>query len=109
MHPYLMQRLIKDRGKDLVINVGFEDNGDSVTALFEDGSSATGRLLVGADGANSRIRKQYLPGATQTETGLIAIGGKQALTDSVRHQLPPAARNMATGMQRVRESELEST
>ena len=71
----------------------FEDNGDSVTAFFENGSSATGRLLVGADGANSRVRKQYLPGATQTETGLIAIGGKQALTDAVRDQLPPAARN----------------
>ena len=71
----------------------YEDHGDAVTAFFEDGSSATGTVLIGADGANSRIRKQYLPQATQTETGLIAIGGKQALTDDVRDTLPSSARN----------------
>jgi 2-polyprenyl-6-methoxyphenol hydroxylase-like FAD-dependent oxidoreductase len=71
----------------------YEDHGDSVTAFFEDGTSVTGSVLVGADGANSRIRRQYLPGATQTETGLIAIGGKQALTDELRAKLPPKARN----------------
>ncbi|MGC4994536.1 FAD-dependent oxidoreductase [Nocardia salmonicida] len=59
----------------------YDDRGDCVTAHFEDGSSATGRLLIGADGANSRVRKQYLPHATHTETGLIAIGGKTAVTD----------------------------
>ncbi|WP_028932738.1 FAD-dependent oxidoreductase [Pseudonocardia spinosispora] len=73
--------------------VRYDDHGDRVTAFFEDGSSVTGALLVGADGANSRIRKQYLPHATQTETGMIAIGGKQALTDEVRDMLPPGARN----------------
>lgn len=59
----------------------YEDHGNTVTAYFEDGSSATGRMLIGADGANSRVRKQYLPRATQSETGLIAIGGKQAITE----------------------------
>lgn len=71
----------------------FDDHGDSVTAHFTDGTSVTGGVLVGADGANSRIRRQYLPGATQTETGLIAIGGKRALTDDLRAALPEGARN----------------
>ncbi|MBC8091952.1 MAG: FAD-dependent monooxygenase, partial [Pseudonocardia sp.] len=73
--------------------VRYTDDGDSVTVSFEDGLQATGCVLVGADGANSRIRRQYLPHAGQTETGLIAIGGKQALTDDVREMLPPDARN----------------
>lgn len=71
----------------------FTDHGDSVTAHLTDGTSVTGSVLVGADGANSRIRTQYLPGATQTETGLVAIGGKQALTDELRASLPEGARN----------------
>jgi 2-polyprenyl-6-methoxyphenol hydroxylase-like FAD-dependent oxidoreductase len=71
----------------------YEDHGDTVTAYFEDGSSATGRMLVGADGANSHVRKQYLPHATHTETGLIAIGGKQAITEHNTDLLPGRARH----------------
>lgn len=33
--------------------VSFEESSDSVTVQFEDGTSATGTVLVGADGANS--------------------------------------------------------
>ncbi|CAI6097556.1 unnamed protein product [Clonostachys chloroleuca] len=39
----------------------FDQDRDSVTATFEDGSSATGRLLIACDGANSRARRQLSP------------------------------------------------
>lgn len=47
-----------------------------VQALFEDGSSATGDVLIGADGINSSVRKMVLPKAPQPSyTGLIDTGG----------------------------------
>ena len=59
-----------------------------VTAYFSDGTSATGDVLVGADGANSRVRQQYLPQAPRVETGAGGIGGKILLTEQTRAWLP---------------------
>lgn len=43
--------------------VGVEEGPDGVTAHFTDGSTATGDLLIGADGLNSTVRRLIAPGA----------------------------------------------
>jgi salicylate hydroxylase len=61
----------------------YEATGDQVSAYFADGSRATGDLLVGADGGNSRVRKQLLPHADRIDTGVVGIQAKTWLTDDV--------------------------
>jgi salicylate hydroxylase len=58
-----------------------------ITAFFEDGTSATGDVLVAADGGNSRVRKQLLPHAERVETGVVAIMGKLPWTEKTRRDV----------------------
>lgn len=67
----------------------FEQHGDQVTAYFADGTQATGDLLVAADGAGSRVRRQYLPQAKTEETGIVAIAGKLPITDESAKLVSP--------------------
>ena len=62
------------KGLDNVVHYGkkliaFEDAPEGVvTAHFEDGTCTSGDVLVGADGASSRLREQLLPYARRVET-----------------------------------------
>jgi salicylate hydroxylase len=64
----------------------------TITCHFTDGTTATADVLVAADGANSRVRRQYLPEAQRIDTGIRAIAGKLPLTDEVKSWLPERMR-----------------
>jgi 2-polyprenyl-6-methoxyphenol hydroxylase-like FAD-dependent oxidoreductase len=85
-------------GLDGVLHYGkeferYEHNSDgTVTCFFADGSSATADVVVGADGASSRMRGQLLPHAERVDTGIRNIVGKLPLTDETRARLPELIR-----------------
>ena len=65
--------------------VSYAHNPDgSITARFEDSTSATGSVLVGADGSGSPVRKQLLPDARLEDTGIVSLGGKLPMTAQSR-------------------------
>lgn len=69
--------------------VAFEDEPQgAVVARFEDGSSTISDVLIGADGAGSRLRAQLLPHARRVETGIVAVSGKLGLDANVRRATP---------------------
>ena len=76
----------------------YEETPDGrVVVHFDDGSSAIGDILVGADGANSKVRAQFLPHAERVDTGIVGIAGKVPVNEETCAWLPrPILDGMAT-------------
>ncbi|GAA5081235.1 2-polyprenyl-6-methoxyphenol hydroxylase-like FAD-dependent oxidoreductase [Thermocatellispora tengchongensis] len=80
-------------GLDDIVHFGktllrYEETGDGrVTAHFADGTTATGDLLVGAEGVNSAVRAQLVPDAVVDDMGRM-IYGRSPLTEETLHWLP---------------------
>jgi 2-polyprenyl-6-methoxyphenol hydroxylase-like FAD-dependent oxidoreductase len=62
--------------------------GQPVVAHFEDGSSARGDIIIGADGIWSAVRRLTMPEAPQpVYTGLLGVGGLAPVPDSPARML----------------------
>lgn len=67
----------------------YEQHADgSVSAYFGDGTHATADLLIGADGARSKVRRQLLPHARLENTGIVSIAAKVPMSEASRALLP---------------------
>lgn len=92
----LRQVLLTDLGDVVRFDktfVRYEQHDDgTVTAYFADGTSATGDLLVAADGTHSAVRHQYLPHAVTRDAGTINIATRIPLTAQTRDLVPERVR-----------------
>ncbi|GET36734.1 FAD binding domain-containing protein [Microseira wollei] len=58
-----------------------EQTDEQVTAIFADGTSVTGELLIGADGPNSTVRQRLLPNYRYQYAGYVGYRGLVDETD----------------------------
>jgi 2-polyprenyl-6-methoxyphenol hydroxylase-like FAD-dependent oxidoreductase len=69
--------------------VGYDHlDGGGVRVRFADGSHANADVVVGADGANSRVRAQRLPDLGRIDLGILNVAGRTPLTRSLIDTLP---------------------
>ncbi|KAI1417328.1 FAD/NAD(P)-binding domain-containing protein [Hypoxylon sp. FL1857] len=66
----------------------YEIVGEQVRVNFTDGSVALGKLLVGADGLRSRVRKQLQPGRRLLHLDRHVLWGRTSLTEDLKGKLP---------------------
>lgn len=94
--PYTVDRsvlrLVLLTGLDNYIEYGkkyshYEFTDSGVIAHFADGTSQSGALIVGADGARSAVRRQYLQHLIVLDTKSRPIYGKTPLTASLCNQI----------------------
>jgi 2-polyprenyl-6-methoxyphenol hydroxylase-like FAD-dependent oxidoreductase len=70
--------------------VSYEERGSGVVLRLDDGSTAEGDVLVGADGIRSAVRRQRLPDVRVIDAGVRGLGvyGRSPLTPGVKDSLP---------------------
>ncbi|MEE6168545.1 MULTISPECIES: FAD-dependent oxidoreductase [unclassified Mycolicibacterium] len=69
--------------------VGFDHlDGSGVQVQFADGDPVVADVVVGADGANSRVRAQRLPDLKRVDLGILNVAGRTPLTRELIEVLP---------------------
>jgi 2-polyprenyl-6-methoxyphenol hydroxylase-like FAD-dependent oxidoreductase len=93
----LREALLLGTGNDINPSVHWKKNferydttSSGVRAHFADGTYADGDILIGADGSNSRVRRQRLPELERQDLGIINIAGRVPLTGELAAELPAA-------------------
>jgi 2-polyprenyl-6-methoxyphenol hydroxylase-like FAD-dependent oxidoreductase len=75
-----------------------QDPSGEVTAVFADGTAATGTILIGADGIHSRLRELIDPAAaTPAYAGLVGVGGYADPSPALDRDVAPNMFNMVFG------------
>lgn len=92
LRDILLEGLNEDGNASVHWNKTFErfsrlPNG-RVVVHFADETTEEGDILVGADGAQSPVRKQYLPHIQRLDLGIHAIAGRFMLNDELRRAFP---------------------
>lgn len=66
--------------------LSFDEEGSRQGAkvTFSDGSTAEGRIVIGVDGVNSKIRQQMFPGTKLLDVGMTCVWGRTTLNDEFR-------------------------
>lgn len=80
----MLEKKIKEWGIKIYYNkklTSLEQSSHGVTAFFEDGSTAEGELLIGADGTFSKTRTNIFPGAKLEYAGLWGVQGVTSIND----------------------------
>lgn len=97
--PWFRELLYLGIEEDIVFGKAFESyelldgdgSGKRVRVHFEDKTTATGRILVAADGVRSRVRRQFLPDMKQVDVGRMVIWGRTPDVKAMRSIMPPHA------------------
>ncbi|KAK5580317.1 hypothetical protein RB653_000333 [Dictyostelium firmibasis] len=69
---------------------------DKIKAHFSDGTSFIGDFIVGADGVNSKVKKQLIPDCKTFDTNGRLIFGKTEITNQLLDTLPASAMEWIT-------------